>query len=509
MRKFYLTTAIDYPNALPHIGTAYEKICADVIVRYKRLCGYETFFVMGSDEHSHNVERAAREQGISPQQYCDYISPKFEGIWKKLNISYTQFERSSYEHHRKTVQDVFQRIYDNGDIYKGHYQGWYCKSCERFYQEKDLTEKKRCPVHDCETEWVKEENYIFRLAKYQDRLIELLESNNFAMPESRRNEMLGFLKGGLEDISVSRENIEWGIELPFDTKHTVYVWFDALLCYISGVGYWDKKERFDNFWPCDIHVIGKDITRFHTVMWPAMLMSAGIELPKMVWAHGWVLLGGEKLSKSAGHSVDPTEAAEYRGTDALRYYLVREIPFDRDGNFTWEKFDERYDSDLANDLGNLLQRTVSMIIKYCHGEIPPLGATDTIDEDILKFRNETYSTACANLDQYKLSLAVTDIWAFITRLNKYVEESAPWALRKDRNKQEKLQTVMAILAEGLKFTGGMLAPFMPETAEKIWKTLGIGDRFGSLQYSNLAEPAPIAGGVKVEKPVPLFPKAVD
>jgi methionyl-tRNA synthetase len=508
MKKFYLTTAIDYPNALPHIGTAYEKICADVIVRYKRLTGHDTFFVMGSDEHSHNVERAAREQGITPLEYCDDISPKFEGIWKKLNISYDQFERSSYDHHGKTVQDVFQRIYDNGDIYKGHYEGWYCKSCERFYQEKDLDEK-NCPVHSRETEWVREENYIFRLSKYQDKLIELLNSKKFAMPKSRRNEMLGFIKGGLEDISVSRESIEWGIELPFDTKHTVYVWFDALLCYISGVGYFEDKSKFERYWPCDVHVIGKDITRFHTVMWPAMLMSAGIDLPKMVWAHGWVLLGGEKLSKSAGHSVDPIEAAEYRGTDALRYYLVREIPFDRDGNFSWEKFDERYESDLANDLGNLLQRSVSMIIKYCDGAIPALGATDANDEDILKFQKETYAAVCANLDAFKLSLAVTDIWAFVTRLNKYVEESAPWKLKKDPEKTEKLQTVMAILALGLKFTGGVLTPFMPETAEKIWATLGIADQVGSFQYSDLAEPAPIAAGTKVEKPVPLFPKVED
>ena len=507
MKKFYLTTAIDYPNALPHIGTAYEKICADVIARYKRLSGFDTFFVMGSDEHSHNVERAARDEGITPQEYTDIISPKFEGIWKKLNISYDQFERSSSEHHIKTVQDVFQRIYDNDDIYKGHYEGWYCRSCERFYQEKDLEGEKNCPHHNRPAEWVKEENYIFRLSKYQDRLIELLNSDDFALPESRRNEMLGFLKTGLEDVSVSRESIEWGIELPFDTSHTVYVWFDALLCYISGAGYWDHKERFAKFWPADVHIIGKDITRFHTVMWPAMLISAGIELPKTVWAHGWVMLGGKKLSKSAGHSVDPVEAAEYRGTDALRYYLVREIPFDRDGSFTWEKFDEVYDSNLANDLGNLVQRSVSMIIKYCAGQVPPLIEKDATDQEILNLQQETYTNATTNLDGYNLSGALENIFAFVNRLNKYVEESAPWKLKKDPAKQEKLNTVMAILAQGIKFTGGMLTPFMPETAHKIWATLGCGDEFANLKYSDLANPQPLT--TTVQKPEPLFPKIVE
>ena len=508
MKKFYLTTAIDYPNALPHIGTAYEKICADIIARYKQLSGWDTFFVMGSDEHSHNVERAAREQGFEPQQFTDIIAPKFEQIWKKLNISYDQFERSSSESHQKTVQDIFQRIYDAGDIYKGHYEGWYCTSCERFYQEKDLDQDKKCPHHKREVNWVKEENYIFALSKYQQKLIDLLEKDNFAMPEIRRNEMLSFLNGGLEDISVSRGSIQWGIPLPFDTTHTIYVWFDALICYVSGVGYWDDKERFGKYWPADVHIIGKDITRFHTVMWPAMLMSAGIELPEMVWAHGFVHLGGEKLSKSAGHSVDPIEAVDLHGTDALRYYLAREIPFDRDGNFTWEKFDERYDSDLANDLGNLLQRSITMILKYADGKVPAPGAPDPLDNEITDLQQETYKNVCANLDQYRISFAIADIWTFITRCNKYIEQTSPWALHKDPAQKERLDSVLTVLAQSLRFIGGVITPFMPETAQKIWEHLGLGDQFSALTFADLAQPAPVPEGTAVQKPVPLFPKPV-
>jgi len=510
VRKFYLTTAIDYPNALPHIGTAYEKVCADIIARYKRLGGWDTFFVMGSDEHSHNVERAAREQGLEPRQFTDIIAPKFEQIWKMLNISYDCFERSSSQRHKKAVQDIFQKIYDAGDIYKGHYEGWYCNSCERFYQEKDLIENKECPHHKRPVEWVKEENYIFALSRYREKLLDLLqEDHQFAMPEARRNEMLSFLKMGLDDVSVSRASVSWGIPLPFDPSHMVYVWFDALICYVSGIGYGEDPDKFSKYWPADVHIIGKDITRFHCVMWPAMLMSAGIDLPRMVWAHGFVHLGGEKLSKSAGLSVDPIEAAERHGADALRYYLVREIPFDRDGNFAWEKFDERYDSDLANNLGNLLQRSIAMIQKYCNGEIPTPAKLDSSDTEVVDFQQETYKNVCADLDQYRLSFALGNIWTFITRCNKYIEESAPWELKKDPAKKEKLNTVLGNLARAIKFIGGAIAPFMPETAEKVWTQIGLGDQFAAFKYADLSQLQPIPAGTRVLKPVPLFPKTVE
>ncbi len=324
--KFYITAAIDYPNALPHIGTAYEKIGTDVVARYRELCGLDTFFVMGTDEHSANVEKAAAERELSPQEFTDEVAPKFVEAWNSLGIQYRAFVRSSSDRHARSVRDIFRKIYEKGDIFEGFYEGWYCNSCERFFQEKDL-EGKVCPTHNRPLEWLKEKNYIFTLSRYADRILKHIEENpGFVEPETRRNEIVSLLKSGLEDISVSRVGRQWGIPLPFDSSQTVYVWFDALICYLTGVGYSDAPEMFARYWPADVHVIGKDITRFHCVIWPAMLMSAGIALPKKIWAHGFVHLAGQKLSKSDKVMVDPVEAAKKFGADALRYFLMREIP---------------------------------------------------------------------------------------------------------------------------------------------------------------------------------------
>lgn len=503
--KFYITAAIDYPNALPHIGTAYEKIGADVVARYKSLCGEDSFFVMGTDEHSANVEKAAEEEGLSPQEFTDRVAPKFVEAWKSLGIGYTSFIRSSSERHSRSVQDVFRKIYDAGDIYQGFYEGWYCNSCERFYQERDLTDRS-CPTHNRPLEWVREKNYIFALSRYRERILRHIEEDpGFIEPESRRNEIVSLLRGGLEDISVSRVGRKWGIPLPFDSSQTIYVWFDALICYLTGVGYSDGPEVFAKYWPADVHVIGKDISRFHCVIWPAMLMSAGIALPKKVWAHGFVHLAGQKLSKSDKLTVDPVEAAERFGSDALRYFLMREIPFDRDGNFSWEKFEERYAADLANDLGNLVNRVVAMIGRYCGGRVPEASRLEGIDREVAGLAEETVKRAGSAIEGFGLSAALVEIWNLIARCNRYVEETAPWKVHKE-GPEERLRTILYVLAEALRIIGGLVSPFMPRTAETIWQQLGLEAEFGKLTRKAIETWGGMPPGRQVGEPEPIFPK---
>lgn len=503
--KFYITAAIDYPNALPHIGTAYEKIGADVIARYKSLCGFDSFFVMGTDEHSANVERAAAEQGVSPQEFTDSVAPKFLEAWKALEIRYTAFVRSSSERHARSVQDIFQKIHEKGDIYEGFYEGWYCNSCERFYQQKDL-DGELCPTHRRPVEWVKEKNYIFALSRYSDRILRhIREHPGFIEPETRRNEMLSLIEGGLEDISVSRVAKKWGIPLPFDTSQTIYVWFDALICYLTGIGYSDNGERFSRYWPADVHIIGKDITSFHCAIWPAMLMAAEMPLPKKIWAHGFVHLEGQKLSKTAKVMVDPVEAANRYGADALRYFLLREIPFDRDGNFSWSKFEERYSADLANDLGNLVNRVVAMIGRYCEGVIPDPSELQPLDREIVDLSMATVENVGSAIDEFRLSGALTELWGLISRCNRYVEETAPWTVRK-QGPVERLNTILYVLAEAVRIIGGLVLPFMPRTAEKMYEQLGREDRFSSLTREELGRWGVSLPGTKVGEPDPIFPK---
>ncbi len=505
--KFYITAAIDYPNALPHIGTAYEKIGADVVARYKALCGLDSLFVMGTDEHSANVEKAAAERGMSPQQFTNAVAPKFVEAWKALGIGYTSFVRSSSERHAKSVQDIFQRIYENGDIYEGYYEGLYCTSCERFFQEKDL-DGQNCPTHGRPLEWVKEKNYILALSKYADRILEHINENpGFIEPETRRNEIVSLIESGLDDVSVSRVGKKWGIPLPFDESQTIYVWFDALICYLTGIGYGHDAATFEKYWPADVHVIGKDITRFHCVIWPAMLMSAGIPLPKKVWAHGFVHLGGQKLSKSTKVRVDPVEAARKYGADALRYFLMREIPFDRDGSFSWEKFEDRYAADLANDLGNLVNRVIAMIGRYCQGRVPQPSQLEPVDREVVELALKTVKSVGVTIDEFRLSAALTELWAFIGRCNRYVEETAPWRVRK-QGPPERLNTILYVMAEAVRIIGGLVLPFMPQTAERVWQQLGLQAEFPTLRKKSLEDWGGLPGGTVVGAPEPIFPRMI-
>lgn len=533
-KKFYITTAIDYPNNRPHIGTAYEKIGADVIARYYRLAGYETLFLMGTDEHSQNVEKAARQEGISPDKFLERLVPEFREAWSKLNISYDDFIRTTEQRHIVTVQALIQRCYDNGDIYKGEYSGYYCPSCEAFYEEEELVEReggKGCPTHPITLEHIVEHNYFFALSKYQAKLAEYIEENpDFIQPETRLNEVLGLINSGLKDFSVSRAKKLWGIPCPFDKEHVVYVWFDALTNYISGLSPEDTKTspfdgnspKYEKFWPADLHVIGKDITRFHCLYWPAMLMSAKIPLPKQVWAHGWVhaLTLDEnnepkklKMSKTllAKHPelaalFDPIVAAERHGTDALRYFLIREIQWDRDGNYMLEKFDERYNSDLANDLGNLLNRVVSMIRRY-NGGIIPAPDTYTNDDEQLKGNALEVAKDVTNLiERSQLSQSLVRLWELISAGNQYVERMAPWTLSKDPAKKNRLNTVLYNLAEVLRIVGILVTPFMPSTGEKIWQQIGLAELYSKAGIDSIKEWDGLKPETKVGEPVPIFPK---
>jgi len=506
MTKFYITTAIDYVNSVPHLGTAYEKIGADVIARYKRRQGFHTFFLMGVDEHSLNVEKQARSNNLPPKEYCDQMVVKFKDTWHALNISFDDFIRTTDERHKSAVKKLMLAIYNNGDIYKGKYEGWYCTSCEAFLQEKDLTDKK-CPVHGKEPQWIKEENYFFRLSKYQQPLLDYLEKNpDFIKPEMRFNEIINVIKGGLEDISVTRSSMGWGIPVPFDEKQVVYVWFDALINYISGVGYSQESDKFKKYWPCDMHVIGKDITRFHCVIWPAMLMAGGVELPKKVWGHGFVYLGAAKMSKSLGTAVDPLEIVQKYGADAIRYFLMREVSFDRDGEFTWEKFNARYQADLSNDLGNLVQRVLSMLHRYSSGIVHKNTSELTdLDKDLIHTAEKAAVDYVNFMEQNQLSQALSSVWNLISRANRYVEETAPWGLNKEKN-TARLELVLYNLAESIRIISPLVAPFMPRTAELIWEQLGRPGDFARSKIEELAAWGQLPDGFKIGEPKALFPR---
>jgi methionyl-tRNA synthetase len=537
---FYITTAIPYPNALPHIGTAYEMIGTDAIARFYRLAGYDVFFLTGTDEHSQNVEKAAREKGVDPSAFVDDIVPEFDRAWRLLGASYDDFIRTTSERHKHTVRALIQRCYDAGDIYKGTYDGFYCGSCEAYYTEEDLVQidgDSCCPNHQRPVEYLKEENYFFALSKYTDRLKAHIEENRtFIQPDVRRNEVLGLIEQGLRDFSISRVAKKWGIPLPFDPSQVVYVWFDALTNYLSGLSpdehdgpaFDPPTERYERYWPADVHVIGKDISRFHCLYWPAMLMSGGLPVPKQVSIHGWinaVSLDEDgaphkwKMSKSvlAEHPelaplIDPIVAAERHGPDALRYFLLREIAWDRDGNYMLEKFDERYNADLANDLGNLLNRVVSMIGKYCDGTVPKPAGTgvpsgdEGPDADLKKLAEQTVEKAWSLVQASALNQALTEIWALIQRGNQYVEETAPFKLRKDPARSERLGTVLYNLAETLRIVGLLVTPFMPTIGPKIWQQLGLGAAHAAARLDDIKAFGGLKPGTRVGPPVPLFPK---
>ena len=468
MPRFYLTTAIDYVNSRPHLGTAYEKIAADVIARYKRLCGIDTHFVMGNDEHSQNVFRKARELGEDPQAYCDRMATEFLDVWKRLDISFDDFIRTTEPRHKAGVQELVRKMSAAGDIFEGHYEGWYCVSCEAFKQEKDLIDG-NCAIHRTKPEWIREKNYFFRLSKYTERLRHHFEwHEDFLVPDVRRNEILRLLESGLEDISVSRAGQAWGIPMPDDPASVIYVWVDALINYITAVGYGTNQKMVGKWWPADLHVIGKDITRFHAVIWPAMLMSAGLDVPKQIFGHGWVNFRGEKMSKSLGTIVEPLEAVQKFGPDPLRLYLVKEIAFGNDGDFTWERFEDRYNVDLANNLGNLVSRIAAMADKYRHGRLTAASAPGRLAE-ISKAAVEEYQAA---MDLFALERGAAAAFRIIDAANEFIASSEPWVLARDAARADVLSQALFDVAEAIRIAGILLLPIMPQSATEILRRVG-------------------------------------
>lgn len=508
-KTYFVTTAIDYVNSPPHIGTAYEKICADVIARFKRLEGEPVFFLMGNDEHSINVKREAQARGLEPHAYCDQMADQFRQIWKSLGISYDAFIRTTEERHAEAVSKLFQRIYENGDIYPSKYSGLYCESCEAFYREKDLDDGK-CPQHGSEPKWIEEDNYFFALSRYTEKILKIIEEKRLLiLPEIRKNEIMNILHGGLEDISISRSSFDWGIPLPIQPDHVIYVWFDALINYISAIGFGWDEDLFPQFWPADMHIIGKDITRFHCIIWPAMLLSAGLEVPRMVFGHGFVSLKGEKMSKTLGNVVTPMDIVDVYGPDALRYYLLRDSSFGKDGNFTWENFLERYNGDLANDFGNLLQRVLTMIRRYRSGTIPTPHTLEEEDESLKKDCMALCSDVRTFLDPARgdvdFHLALARLWETIRHTNQYIDHTAPWTLQKE-GAEDRLDTVLSSAAESLRIIGAVLSPFLPDAASGLFEQLGLSDRPDKLTPEAPTTWGQIPPGTKVRKPKPLFPR---
>lgn len=467
--KFFLTTAIDFVNSKPHLGTAYEKITADVIARYRRLAGFETHFLMGNDEHSQNVFKKAAEQGKEPLAYCDEMEGVFRDVWKRLDLSFDDFIRTTdRKRHFPAVQKMAQACLDNGDIYEGAYEGWYCEGCESFKPEKDLVEG-LCPIHKTKPQWIKEKNWFFRLSKYQQPLLKhYADHPSFIEPEIRRNEILRLVEGGLEDISMSRAGQSWGIPVPFDPTSVVYVWFDALINYAAAVGYaWDD-EQFAKWWPANLHVVGKDITRFHCVIWPAMLMSAGLPLPQQVFGHGWVYFKGERMSKTMGNIVDPLDAANKFGPDPLRLYLTKEIPYGGDGDFTWERFEEKYNADLANNLGNLVNRVASMSERYQQGRVRSQATSGAL----AAFADRAVHDYRAGMQVHALHEGAAAAFGLISAANNFIAEKEPWKLAKSPDNAAELNGVLWDLSEAVRIAATLLLPIMPASSSEILRRLG-------------------------------------
>ena len=466
--RYFLTTAIDFVNSRPHLGTAYEKITADIIARYRRLAGFDTHFLMGNDEHSQNVFRKAAEQGKDPLAYCDEMEQVFRDVWKRLDVSFDDFIRTTdRKRHFPAVQKMAQACLDNGDIYEGAYEGWYCEGCEAFKPEKDLVEG-LCPIHKTKPQWIKEKNWFFRLSKYQQPLLKhYADTPSFIEPEIRRNEILRLVESGLEDISMSRAGQSWGVPVPFDPASVVYVWFDALINYAAAVGYGWDDDLFKKWWPANLHVVGKDITRFHCVIWPAMLMSARVPLPSQVFGHGWVYFKGERMSKTIGNIVDPLEAADRFGPDPLRLYLAKEIPYGGDGDFTWERFEEKYNADLANNLGNLVNRVASMSERYQQGRVRATGGGS-----LAATAADSVSAYRAAMNAHALHEGAAAAFRLVSAANNYIAETQPWALAKDPAKADLLNGALADTAEAVRIAATLLAPIMPSSAAEILRRLG-------------------------------------
>jgi methionyl-tRNA synthetase len=506
---FYITTPIYYPSDKLHIGHAYTTVAGDAMARYKRLRGYDVWYLTGTDEHGQKIERKAKEKDQSPQQFVDDIVVGIKDLWAKLEISNDDFIRTTEERHKLVVEKIFAKFLEQDDIYKSTYEGWYCTPCESFFLERQLVDG-NCPDCGRPVELVKEESYFFRMSKYADRLLKYYEDNpDFIQPESRKNEMINnFIKPGLEDLAVSRTTFDWGVKVPGDPKHVVYVWIDALSNYITALGYGNegKDQKFQDFWPADVHLVGKEIVRFHTIYWPIMLMALELPLPKKVFAHGWLLMKDGKMSKSKGNVVDPVMLIDRYGLDALRYYLLREVPFGADGTFTPENFVERINFDLANDLGNLLNRTIAMIDKYFDGVVPNFSGTVTaFDDSLQKLASETIVQVEAALETMEFSVALATLWQLVSRTNKYIDETQPWALAKDEAKNGELASVMYHLAESLRIVSILLQPFLTHAPREMWKQLGLEP--GELTaWESTKQFGSLPGGTRVSKGSPLFPR---
>lgn len=499
--KFYITTAIDYVNAAPHIGHAYEKVCADAIARWHRFKQEDVYYLTGTDENAEKNVQAAKKLGLGIKEFIDSNSLKFIELCEKLNLSNDDFIRTTEERHTRVSQLIFNKLYEKGDIYKGFYEGCYCRGCEAFITEKELKEGK-CPEHNTKPAMIKEESYFFKLSKYQKRILELLEKN-LVCPETRKNEVVNRVKEGLNDLSVSRKNLEWGIPVTFDEEHRIYVWIDALINYISGLGYPDGKN-FKKYWPADLHLIGKGINWFHAVIWPAILMAAEIELPLKIFVHGYVNIKGKKMSKSLNNTIDPIKLIERYGTDALRYFLLREIPFGEDGDFSHKNFICRYNSDLANDLGNLLNRTLTMVEKYFNGLIPENEKPLNPDEDLIRCAKDLAGRLNEFMSNLELNRSLEAIWELINKANKYIEDSKPWELFK--NDKNKLKTVIYNLLEVLRIIALAVSSFIPASAENIYRQLGKKWLLPEINFEELKIWAKTKPGIKILKDKPIFPR---
>jgi methionyl-tRNA synthetase len=506
-KSFYITTPIYYPSAKLHIGHAYCTTIADSIARFKRLAGYDVFFLTGSDEHGQKIQRKAEEEGIQPIEYVDRIVAGFQNLWKRLNISNDDFIRTTQERHQKVVQEIFRRIYAKGDIYKGAYKGLYCTPCESYWLERQLDENGCCPDCHRPVEEVSEEAYFFKISKYADRLLQYIDEHPaFIQPVSRRNEMINFIKQGLEDLCISRTSFDWGIPVPMDKKHVIYVWFDALTNYLTPIGYLDNPAMFQKFWPADLHLVGKEIVRFHTIIWPIILMALDLPLPKKVYGHGWLIVEGDKMSKSKGNVIDPIGLIDEFGADAIRYFLLREINLGQDGNFSREALIGRINSDLANDLGNLLHRTLNMIGKFQNGIVEKAVGTNAIDQSLIADAEKAVADFETGMDNMEISATIRNVWAFIGRANKYIDESAPWVLARDAAKKQELANVMYNLVESLRIISVLIAPFMPETAEKIWKQLNLPQKFEAVRLSDIKQWGVTPANMHIGTPEQLFPR---